>query len=227
LATITDLWPVAKQQALHILPYISKEGIFHLPDKWWAFIDWNNSLDKQAALQGLMIYCLNHTLELAKLLDKTGEVVFLPDLIQKMKSASKRIFYNKALKLFESGDSHQVSTASQIWMILSETVTQKEGKALLLQLNKQKDVVKPGTPYMYHFMLEAMVSCGMFEEAKNLIATYWGGMINKGADTFWEVYVPENDLISPYNSYLINSHCHAWSCTPNYYLRKYRKEFFK
>ena len=227
LVTLQDLWPVAKQQALHIVPFISQEGIFHLPEGWWAFIDWKENLDKQTALQGIMIYCLNHTLELAKILNKTNEVAFLPDLIKKMKAASKKNFYSKESKLFVSGNSRQISTASQVWMILSETVTPKEGKQLLQQLDLQKDVVKPGTPYMYHYVLEAMVSCGMFEEAKKLIAFYWGGMIKKGADTFWEVYVPENDFVSPYNSYIINSYCHAWSCTPNYFLRKYRKEMFK
>jgi hypothetical protein len=227
LATITDLWPVAKQQILHILPFISKEGIFHLPAQWWAFIDWNDKLDKQTALQGIMIYCLNHTLELAKILNKVDEVAFLPDLIKQMKSASRKAFYDKKLKLFTSGHSHQLSTASQVWMILSETASPKEGKELFRELEKQKNVVKPGTPYMYHYVLETMVSCGMFDEAKNLIAFYWGGMIKKGADTFWEVYVPENDFVSPYHSYIINSYCHAWSCTPNYFLRKYGKEFFK
>jgi alpha-L-rhamnosidase len=90
-----------------------------------------------------------------------------------------------------------------------------------------RDVVKPVSPYMYHYVLEAMVSCNMFPEAKNLISYYWGGMIKKGADTFWEVYVPENDYISPYKCYIINSYCHAWSCTPNYFIRKYGKELFK
>ena len=34
-------------------------------------------------------------------------------------------------------------------------------------------------------------------------------MVAKGADTFWEVYVPGNDRLSPYDNHLINSYCHA------------------
>jgi len=226
-ATIRDLWPIAKQQVLHLLPFISKEEIFNLPNQWWAFVDWNSRLEKQAALQGIIIYSLNCTLELAKILHKTEEVAFLPKLIEKMQKASKKTFFDQKLKLFVSGNSKQVSTASQVWMILSGTVTPLEGKQMLGQLDRQQDVIKPGTPYMYHYVLEAMIYCGMFDEAKQLIASYWGGMIEKGADTFWEVYVPDNDFISPYNSYQINSYCHAWSCTPNYFLRKYSKEMFK
>jgi alpha-L-rhamnosidase len=26
--------------------------------------------------------------------------------------------------------------------------------------------------------------------------------------------------VSPYNSHLMNSYCHAWSCTPTYFLRR-------
>jgi alpha-L-rhamnosidase len=51
--------------------------------------------------------------------------------------------------------------------------------------------------------------------------TYWGGMIQDGADTFWELYNPQNKEFSPYGSHLINSYCHAWSCTPTYLKRKY------
>jgi alpha-L-rhamnosidase len=46
-------------------------------------------------------------------------------------------------------------------------------------------------------------------------------MISDGADTFWELYNPDDKKLSPYGSNLINSYCHAWSCTPTYFIRKY------
>ncbi len=45
-------------------------------------------------------------------------------------------------------------------------------------------------------------------------------MVRKGADTFWEVYVSGDARLSPYQSHLMNSYCHAWSCTPTYLLRE-------
>lgn len=51
------------------------------------------------------------------------------------------------------------------------------------------------------------------------------GMVQKGADTFWEVYDPNNEFLSPYNFYQVNSYCHAWSCTPVYFVRKYQEIF--
>ena len=50
-------------------------------------------------------------------------------------------------------------------------------------------------------------------------------MVKKGADTFWEVYDPNNDKLSPYGFYPMNSYCHAWSCTPVYFINKYPEVF--
>jgi hypothetical protein len=41
------------------------------------------------------------------------------------------------------------------------------------------------------------------------------------ADTFWEAYIPDDLEFSPYKDRMINSQCHAWSCTPTYFIRKY------
>jgi hypothetical protein len=73
--------------------------------------------------------------------------------------------------------------------------------------------------YLYHYYIEALMKCGRNEEALRVIRSFWGGMIAEGADTFWEVYMPENKNFSPYGSVAILSYCHAWSCTPAYFLR--------
>ena len=44
-------------------------------------------------------------------------------------------------------------------------------------------------------------------------------MLARGADTFWEIYDPQNPDASPYGGKIIHSFCHAWSCTPTYFLR--------
>jgi len=222
--TLEDLWIVAKYQVLNVLPHISDKGIFTASPDWWYFIDWNNELDKQVALQGIAIYSLAKTWDLAKIVGEQNELPHLPETIKLMKKAARETFFDAEEKLFISGPSRQVSAASQIWMILSGTVSPEEGKMLFENMKKKKEVVWPVSPYLYHYITEAMITCGMYEEAGNLIKDYWGGMVKKGADTFWEVYDPNNDFLSPYGSFMMNSYCHAWSCTPVYFLRKYRSE---
>ena len=46
-------------------------------------------------------------------------------------------------------------------------------------------------------------------------------MVKDGANSFYEIYDPENKKFSPYGSFAINSYCHAWSATPAYLIRKY------
>ena len=67
---------------------------------------------------------------------------------------------------------------------------------------------------------EVIDVCLALEEMKR----YWGEMILDGADTFWELYNPYNKHESPYGSSMVNSYCHAWSCTPTYLLRKFYKK---
>lgn len=85
----------------------------------------------------------------------------------------------------------------------------------------------PGTPYTTHYLIDAMLLCGMKQEAKQYLTDYWGGMVDKGADTFWEAYDPNDDFISPYGFSPVNSACHAWSCTPVYFIHKYPEVFQK
>ena len=87
-----------------------------------------------------------------------------------------------------------------------------------MELDPEIDMV---TPYMYHNFVMAFIECGDYEEAMKYIKSYWGEMINDGADTFWELYNPKNKRESPYGSSIVNSYCHAWSCTPTYIFRKH------
>ena len=74
---------------------------------------------------------------------------------------------------------------------------------------------------MMHHYVEAAVLCGEKEHALKLLRDYWGEMVNEGADTFWELYNPLDPDESPYGGTIVNSYCHAWSCAPAYFLRKY------
>ena len=62
---------------------------------------------------------------------------------------------------------------------------------------------------------------GLQDEAVKLMKEYWGKMISLGADTFWEAFDPDRPGYSPYGSPIVNSYCHAWSCTPVYLIKKY------
>ena len=168
---------------------------------------------------------MKETLALAKILGKEKEVEQLPSLIAKMTAGAKKHLFDKKQGLFVSGKSHQVSYASQSWLILAGVVKDKEAQKVIRALQQHRDALKPGAPYMYHYYVQALIDSGLPKDARNVVESYWGGMVNKGADTFWEVYDPENEQLSPYNFFPMNSYCHAWSCTPTYFIRKYPTVF--
>ena len=97
--------------------------------------------------------------------------------------------------------------------------------ALLDRAARQDDLVGVTTPYLYHHYVQALLECGETRCAARALRRYWGGMIQRGADTFWELFDPEDPLASPYGSRMANSYCHAWSCTPAYLLRQYESFF--
>ena len=79
--------------------------------------------------------------------------------------------------------------------------------------------VRPVSPYGHHYFTEALHVAGMRREANEHLKSYWGRMVELGADTFWEVFVPDDERAGPYGTPLLNSYCHAWSCAPAYFLR--------
>jgi len=217
--TAEDLWPLVLKQLEFTLEPVNEEGLFIPPKGWWLFIDWHNTLDKQAPEQAIVLLGLKATLQLAEKLGKKDEVTFIPAAITRMESAAHKNLWDEKLGLFISGPDRQVSWASQAWMVLSGIPTPEQSRRALLNVMKDSTAAKPVTPYMYHYMVEALLKAGLRDEAVKLMSEYWGGMIRKGADTFWEVYIPDDDYASPYNSHVMNSYCHAWSCTPTYLLR--------
>lgn len=229
--TVLDLWPVAKKQLENISKYLQPNGLFDnvaaAKAGWWLFVDWSDGLDRQTPIQGICIFSLKETYQLANLLGKQAELADVPALIKRMTAAARNSLYDKQKGLFVSGQSKQVSYASQAWMILSGVATRPEAQKSIKAVQESNDVVRPGGPYLYHYFMEAMMQCGLQQEAKKLLTDYWGGMVRKGADTFWEVYDPTNDYLSPYGFYPMNSYCHAWSCTPVYFIRKYADVFQK
>ncbi len=218
--TARELWPVAKRQMEILSAYVDTGGLFAAPPHSWVFVDWSDALDRTAAMQGIFVYCLRQAAELAT---RTGDGTTAEQysrLGARMASAARAAFYDAARSVFVSGAKRQVSWATQAWMTLAGIATPTEGAAAFDALSTMPGAVRPGAPYLYHYVAEAMLRCGRKREALDLIQSYWGGMVEAGADTFWEVYDPANPALSPYGNVLLNSYCHAWSCTPAYLLRE-------
>jgi alpha-L-rhamnosidase len=219
--TLQELWPTALKQIEIALVNVDEHSlVIDHPDDWWAFFDWNDELNKQASSHALLIYTLNRAISLANLLNAPCLNTLLYQK-ETLKKASLTLLWDDKQGYFISGQQRQVSWSSQIWMVLADVFDVDQARKLMEQLLTDRPSVKMVTPYMHHHLVDALLHVGLKDKAENHLKEYWGSMISLGADTFWELFDPENPSYSPYGSLLINSYCHAWSCTPTYFLRKH------
>lgn len=110
-------------------------------------------------------------------------------------------------------------------MVALSGILTKEDTAKLPDLTEKTDPeIKLATPFAMHYRIEALISCGENSKALEIIRSYWGKMVEVGFDCCPECFDPDNGMYTPYFHTVLNSACHAWSCTPSYWLRKYFSE---
>ena len=216
-----DLYPAAKNAVDSSLKYLDSAGKLILDESYPAFIDWSSSFDKTSAAQGVLIYALNRFVQLAKKAgDKDAEKYSV--IAEKAKKYARENLFDKEKNLFVSGENREISIASQVWLVLADVFSAEENERVMKNAIAMLFPVRQiATPYMYHHIAEALFHAGLKSEGVALIKNYWGAMIRRGADTFWEAFEIENAEYSPYGSPAVNSYCHAWSCTSVYLVNKY------
>lgn len=235
--TARDLWPVVKNQINTILAKaIDKNHLYANTGYQYkgmmvsiVFFDWAPvTLDNHAAIQGLLAHSIDCAYNIAKVIGKTDDVKAYPATAKQLRKAGYKAYWDAKKQIVVSGKERQESYTATSWAVLGDLIKGNEAQKAIRNVMQSNTAIKPGTPYANHFLVAAMLHCGMNSEAKKYVEDYWGGMVRLGADTFWEYYVPDNHLFSSYNGYtLLNSYCHAWSCTPIYFIVNYPEIFQK
>ena len=218
--TLQDLAPTGWKQIELLRAFFDETGLVRDSDVLgWCFADWNLGLNKQASAQGSYLYCMKAAIEVAKLLNEGDRHAALQQDYAEKKKAAQQL-WDAEKGFYISGAGRQISWASQVWMVLGGA--ENADAALLKRLENCEEAEKMVTPYMYHNYVDALLSAGQKDKALEVMSAYWGGMLDEGTDTFWELYNPSNPNESPYGGTIVNSYCHAWSCAPAYFLRKYQ-----
>lgn len=143
-------------------------------------------------------------------------------------------------------------TVAEIRKIVPPHNNSKQAAALLSLVNMmdaQKaftDVLAVGgaknfSTFYGYYMLQAMAKAGKYQEAMDIISTYWGAMLDLGATTFWEDFnmdwlpnasridelVPEGkvDIHGDFGAYCYVGHrhslCHGWAAGPTAWLSEH------
>ena len=214
---VRELYPLALEQA---------ELVFDVFENNYkdfcsrTFIDWCEKLDKSVSMLGLFVYTLKQLSHIGKkLLEDVRDV---DEKICRVKSALlARYSEEHGLFVCESG---QISRHSQIWAVLADVLSPDQNRRVLEKMEQAGLDIYPHTPYMMHYYIDALYSCGEKEKAMQIIRDYWGSMLDLGFDCCVEVFNPKDYFESPYKAPELNSACHAWSCTPAYWIYRYYNE---
>ncbi len=216
-----ELYPIAKIVLDSFENTLDKNGIATVCDGE-AFIDWCIGLEKRTALHGVYLYTLDLWCNVLKILGYPEFELYKKRLNHGRENALA-ILYDENKKAFvNSYDNFQYSVQATAWMVLGGVITGDDAKKCLISSLETNSSVKPFTPYMHHYVTEALIKSGALSRAENYIRNIWGDMLRYDIDTFPEVYVQNDTEFSPYGDRKINSMCHAWSCTPTYFIRKYK-----
>jgi len=216
--TARELLPVALRQLELAEGRFDGDLVRDSDQLGWCFVDWNLGLNKQASAQAIWLYCAKAALELC---DRLG--IARPDGLEarvaRRAEAMRGAWFDGARGVFVSGAERQVSWASQVWAVLAGVVDGEDTARCLDAVREVPDALGMVTPYMMHHYIAALCRAGRKAEARDAMRRYWGAMVDLGADTFWELFNPDDPDESPYGSPVVNSYCHAWSCTPTWFLR--------
>ncbi len=209
-----ELYEVAREQICFMKSLYEKGS---KPLGASIFVDWCPDLDKSTAELGIYLYVLNQFKELSSALGR-DETEFDGEF----ERAKKQLLalYSEEIGLFVS-TSGQISWHSQIWAVLSGVLTKEVSRQVLDKIKDFNTEYTMRTPYMIHYYIEALFSIGEKEYAMEYIKNFWMQMLDCGYDCCPEVFNPNNQMESPYGAPEINSACHAWSCTPIYWIYQY------
>lgn len=220
IALVEELYPKAKKQMDLSLQMFDENGRMIPDEKYPVFVDWSNAFNKDTAGQAEMIYVMKQFLALAEAVGEP-DLEFYQEKLTLISRYARENLYRPERKLFVTGE-EEFNIASQVWMVLAGVMSPEENREIMQTVVRELfPVTGIATPYMYHHIVEALFEAGLKDEAVSLMKNYWGKMIDLGADTFWEAFDPNQPEYSPYGSPIVNSYCHAWSCTPVYLIKKY------
>ncbi|KAI5244709.1 hypothetical protein E4T43_03573 [Aureobasidium subglaciale] len=206
LETGKQLWPTVLGCFERPLTHVDSDtGMFDCSRaQGFKFLDWQKGLDRNAGCHGLLLYCLKSANRLANLLRESTPY---EAEVKKMTNAVASFWDVEGSVV--SGPQSQRSFASVAWFTLSEALPEQVARAALLKALIDPQATQPLTPYLWHYVCDALASVGCYEECMSLITEYWGGMLEAGADTFWEAFDQDNARASPYGNVRNNSRCHA------------------
>ncbi len=220
--------PIAEAHIQFAMTRRNADGLLEGDPCDWVFLDWAH-LDNRgevAAEQILFWKSLDVMGKLCELFHRDGKKYFA--YRDEVKEALFRLLWDKERGVFYhtriDGKPHpEIKKHAHIFALLFGLLEGEQIKAAERVLTSA-DIEAIVTPYMRLYELEALCKIGERDYVLNEIRSYWGGMLDEGATSFWEFYDPAekgNEKYAMYGRPFGKSLCHAWGAGPLYLLGRY------
>ncbi|MBC8080664.1 MAG: alpha-rhamnosidase [Gorillibacterium sp.] len=197
----------------------------------WVFIDWAD-MNKEGELsteQMLFAKSLEVMAEFAELLGHKEDAGHYAGLASELRNKLDSLFWDETLGAYINGRHEgkliqQVTKHPNLFAILYGYADEERQKLIKEKVMLNPSVPAITTPYMRFYELAALCELNEQQAVLAEVLDYWGGMLDRGATSFWEEYDPNITGIDQYAMYdrpFGKSLCHAWGASPLYLLGKY------
>ncbi len=206
------------QQTLKILAARTDDkGFLEVGPEDWLFIDWVNQ-PKWTAVQIMWWWTQKSAVTLA---NRMGDTALAQKWEERSESLRKSLYaeawHPERKAWLANPDSTNIFTRHPNFLAVVSGLTPANEAEGIHDLLENPDIPAVGTPYMAGFEMIARAQLGNIDYTLEKISDYWGGMIERGATSFWEAYDPQQQGAEQYAFYgrpYAKSLCHAWSSGP-------------
>ena len=219
-----------------LMSRVGEDGTEHLDGG--RFLDWPSEPNRKAVdagLHSLMVMAMDAGAGLCDILGESSRAKRCRRTLELLKKSSGAASWLESLS--RDNPSSPGNKQAAALMALSGEVPAAEAC--------DKCIISGGaagfSTFYGYYMLEAMAAAGRYAEAMDMIRSYWGGMLDLGATTFWEDFdlswkdnaaridslVPEGkkDVHKDYGGYCYkgfrHSLCHGWASGPTSWLSRH------
>ncbi|MEP6747396.1 MAG: alpha-rhamnosidase [Bacteroidota bacterium] len=210
----------------------NRDGLMEGMPGDWLFIDWADGLSKKGEISfEQLLFCRSlETMALCAGIsnDNNGSAKY-SQLSADLKKKLFSMYWNESKQalvhsVVDGKQTDNVTRYANMFSIFFDYFSETQKKAVKKSVLLNDSIQKITTPYMRFYELEALCAMGEQSYVLKEMKDYWGGMLQLGATSFWEVYDPTQKGAAHYAMYgrdFGKSLCHAWGASPLYLLGKY------
>ncbi len=227
LEFIRMIYPKMESLMRYCMEQTDEQGFLYGREGDWVYIDWAE-MDKEGTLcaEQMLLARSYEAMAAVRRLLGLGEEEFVQKK-EMLLSRIRRFFWDEEkgafIDSYQSGR-RKVTRHANIFAIIFGFADSAETGSILENVLLNEEIPTITTPYFKFYELEALAMLGRFDVVMESIRSYWGGMLEQGASTFWEEYKPgqpEEEQYGMYGDKYGKSLCHAWGASPIYLIGRY------